>query len=192
LALHFPVAGMSCASCSTRVERASLGVPGVVEATVNLATETLQVRPGPGFDALALERAVEQAGYALPTHTLLLAVHDMTCASCVGRVEQALRGVPGVVEASVNLATETAQVRVAGAAAAPDTDAALLQAVRAAGYGAERDTAAALRPAAGRRLGEGWRVLAAALLSAPLLAPMLLWPLAGEGAMHAAMLPAWL
>ena len=192
LALHFPVAGMSCASCSTRVERASLGVPGVVEATVDLATETLQVRPGPGFDALALERAVEQAGYALPTHTLLLAVHDMTCASCVGRVEQALRGVPGVVEASVNLATETAQVRVAGAAAAPDTDAALLQAVRAAGYGAERDTAAALRPAAGRRLGEGWRVLAAALLSAPLLAPMLLWPLAGEGAMHAAMLPAWL
>jgi copper chaperone CopZ len=112
---------MSCASCTARVERAARGVPGVAEATVNLATETLQVQPGPGFDALALERAVEQAGYALPTHTLLLAVHDMTCASCVGRVEKALRRVPGVVEASVNLATETAQVRVAGAAAAPDT-----------------------------------------------------------------------
>ena len=183
---------MSCASCTARVERAALGVPGVTEASVNLATETLRVQPGPGFDALALERAVEQAGYALPTHTVMLAVHDMTCASCVGRVEKALRRVPGVIEASVNLATETAQVRVAGAAAAQDTAAALLQAVRDAGYGAELDTAAAAQPAARHRLGEGWRVLAAALLSAPLLAPMLLWPLAGEGAMHAAMPPAWL
>jgi hypothetical protein len=67
---------------------------------------------------------------------------------------------------------------------------ALLQAVRDAGYGAVLDTAAPAQPAAGRRLGEGWRVLAAALLSAPLLAPMLLWPLADEGAMHAAMPPA--
>ncbi|MFN8894075.1 MAG: heavy-metal-associated domain-containing protein, partial [Betaproteobacteria bacterium] len=98
-ALPFPVVGMSCASCSARVERAARGVPGVAEASVNLATETLRVQPGPGFDALALERAVEQAGYALPTHTVMLAVHDMSCASCVGRVEKALRRVPGVVEA---------------------------------------------------------------------------------------------
>jgi Cu+-exporting ATPase len=189
---------MSCASCTARVETAARAVLGVSEAHVNLATETLQVQPGAGFEALALERAIEQAGYALPTHTLLLAVHDMTCASCVGRVEKALRGVAGVVEAHVNLATETAQLRVAGV---PDGAAmpALLQAVRAAGYGAEPLGADAAAGAAARaaaapwwRPGEGARVLIAMLLSAPLVAPMLLWPLAGAGALHAAMPPAWL
>jgi Cu+-exporting ATPase len=183
---------MSCASCSTRVEKAARAVPGVAEASVNLATETLHVVPGPGFDALALERAVEHAGYALPTQAITLAVHDMSCASCVGRVEKALQRVPGVVEANVNLATETAQVRVAGPADAPWA-AALLQAVRAAGYGAEPMAAASPAGVASRRgPGEGARVLAAALLSAPLLWPMLLWPLGGAEAMHAAMPPPWL
>ena len=40
--------------------------------------------------------------------TLTLPVEGMTCASCVGRVERALRAVPGVIEATVNLATERA------------------------------------------------------------------------------------
>ena len=182
---------MSCASCTARVEKAARAVPGVAEASVNLATETLHLRAGPGFEPRALERAVEQAGYAIASHTLTLAVHDMSCASCVGRVEQALKRVPGVLEADVNLATETALVRVTGAeGTGAETAAALLAAARAAGYGAELDTGGAPAPAP-RRLGEGWRVLIAALLSAPLVAPMLLWPLAGAGAMHAAMSPAW-
>ncbi len=184
---------MSCASCSARVEKAARAVAGVVDAQVNLATGTLHLEPGPGFEPLALERALEQAGYALPTHGVTLALQGMTCASCVGRVEKALKRVPGVIEADVNLATETALVRVAGAQAADgDVAAALRAAVRAAGYGAELVGDAAPKAARPSGLGDGTRVLLAALLSAPLLAPMLLWPLAGEGAMHAAMPPPWL
>ena len=65
--------------------------------------------------------------------TLTLPITGMTCASCVSRVERALRQVPGVLDASVNLATNKAQVRrLAGSA----PDAALLAAVQRAGYGA--------------------------------------------------------
>lgn len=50
--------------------------------------------------------------------TLTLPIEGMTCASCVGRVEKALRAVPGVATADVNLATERAQVRTSGDAVA--------------------------------------------------------------------------
>src|SRR3546814_19021409 len=59
----------------------------------------------------------------------------MSCASCVGRIEKALKSVPGVLEASVNLATEKALVRtLAGAVPISDLEAA----VRGAGYKAKR------------------------------------------------------
>jgi len=105
-----------------------------------------------------------------------LVIGGMTCASCVGRVERALQRVPGVVEATVNLATETARVRwqVARDGAA-DLPARLQRAVRDAGYeprplatGVDDE---ALARAAVRR--EGWWVLMGALLSAPLVLPML-------------------
>ena len=131
-----PVAGMTCASCVGRVERALRAVPGVEEAAVNLATERAEVRAGAAVPREALVRAIEDAGYEVPAPaapsapagTVELAVEGMTCASCVGRVERALRAVPGVEEAAVNLATERATVR--GAA----DPAALLAAVADAGY----------------------------------------------------------
>ena len=46
--------------------------------------------------------------------TLDLGIGGMTCASCVARVEKALKKVPGVHEASINLATESARVTYAG------------------------------------------------------------------------------
>src|SRR5690606_18967436 len=71
------------------------------------------------------------------SHLLDLGISGMTCASCVGRVERALRKVPGVQEASVNLATESARIAFA-AGAGPGEDAAmealLRRAVRNAGY----------------------------------------------------------
>jgi Cu+-exporting ATPase len=103
-----------------------------------------------------------------------LAVREMTCASCVGRVEKALLKVPGVQQAEVNLATETATITLAAA-----TDPALLvAAVEKAGYGATTIEPEAPPAAAEpeRGLGEGTRVVLAALLSAPLVLPMLLMP----------------
>jgi Cu+-exporting ATPase len=111
-----------------------------------------------------------------------LAIEGMTCASCVARVEKAIRAVPGVRDASVNLATEKAAVRGEGLDVA-----AIVAAVGQAGYGA--------RPAGTERketlqqssLPSWWPVAAAALLSIPLVAPMLLRPFGVHW-----MLPGWL
>jgi len=100
-----------------------------------------------------------------------LLVGGMTCASCVNRVERALLRVPGVQEATVNLATESARVV---AAPSPDLDARLRRAVRQAGY-EPRDAAAQEEQAASPWAGF-MPVAVGLLLSAPLVAPMLLEP----------------
>ncbi len=126
-----PVEGMTCASCVRRVEKAAAAVPGVAESSVNFASETLVLKPGPGFSAEALLAAIGKAGYEAKAETLVLEVEDMTCASCVLRVEKALKTVPAVETASVNLATGEAVVKVLGGVAALP---ALAAAVAKAGY----------------------------------------------------------
>ena len=166
-----PVEGMSCASCVARVEKAARAVPGVADAAVNLATETLSFHAEPGFDPLSLAPALQRAGYAVATTEVQLAVGGMSCASCVARVEKALGQVDGVLKASVNLATETATVTVAGRTA--DT-APLAAALQRAGYTLREPAAATAAP---HGLSEGHKVILAALLSLPLVLPMLLQPL---------------
>ena len=172
LKLQIPITGMSCASCVARVEKAIGRVPGVQQASLNLATEqaslSLAAANAPAV-AAAVQAAVVKAGYGVPEETSDLRIDGMTCASCVGRVEKALSRVPGVLAASVNLATSTAQVRrLAGIAA----DAELLAAVQCAGYEAATIDSGGTAPKP--TLGDpGWRVAAAALLSAPLVLPML-------------------
>jgi Cu+-exporting ATPase len=111
------------------------------------------------------------------------AIEGMTCASCVAHVEKAFRRVPGVVDASVNLATEQAVVTLADANA--EALGRMQAAVSDAGYSAQllRD---AERPPPTRDLNPTWRVIAAALLSLPVAAPMLLMPFG----VHA-VLPGW-
>ncbi len=109
--LILPVAGMTCASCAFHVEKALKKAPGVAEAHVNLATENARVLLKTDHpDMEKLIEAVERAGYAVPTETLSFRVEGMTCASCAQHVERALRKLPGVLDAHVNLATETARV----------------------------------------------------------------------------------
>ncbi|MFD0668223.1 heavy metal translocating P-type ATPase [Ramlibacter sp. GCM10027632] len=114
--------------------------------------------------------------------TLDLGVGGMTCASCVGRVERALRKLPGVQEASVNLATESARVTYAPG---PDMEAQIRRAVRNAGY-EPRSPEAALADEASPWAGFAPVGLALAL-SLPLVLPMFA-DLAGRHWM----LPAWL
>ncbi|MCK9510538.1 MAG: heavy metal translocating P-type ATPase [Pigmentiphaga sp.] len=128
--VSLPIEGMTCASCVGRVEAALARVEGVGSVAVNLATERADIQPAGPIDRMALIQAVEKAGYDVPASTVELAVDDMTCASCVSRVEKALKAVPGVTEATVNLATERATVR--GVAAAD----ALVAAIERTGYGA--------------------------------------------------------
>ncbi len=129
-----PVEGMTCASCVKRVEKAAAKVPGVAASAVNFATETLSVTPGPGFSAEALVKAVQDAGYEAKAETVTLDIEDMTCASCVSRVEKALKSVPSVESAAVNLATGKAVVTVLGGRSAVP---ALTKAVERAGYKAK-------------------------------------------------------
>ncbi len=109
----FQIEGMTCASCVGRAERALAKVNGVQSVSVNLANETAQVVYDAPADIPALLDALTDAGYPAATQEITLNVEGMTCASCVGRVERALRKAAGVLEASVNLATETATVRFA-------------------------------------------------------------------------------
>ncbi|TPW31934.1 copper-translocating P-type ATPase [Pararhizobium mangrovi] len=126
---------MSCASCVKRVEKAIAATPGVASASVNLATERADVRFERAPDLFGVSQAIEKAGYEPVADTAELHVEGMSCASCVKRVEKALAKVPGVLEASVNLATEKATVRhLSGAVAIADLE----SAVARAGYEAER------------------------------------------------------
>ncbi|KUE88144.1 copper-transporting ATPase [Cupriavidus necator] len=184
---RLPVDGMTCASCVRRVENALARVPGVRDVAVNLATEAATLRADSGAVLPAAARAVADAGYTVPQDTIELNIADMTCASCVSRVEKALRAVPGVMEAQVNLATERASVTLLRGAA--DT-AALVAAVARAGYGATpvADAASqAPQAAQGTAFWDGpWPVAISAALSLPLVAPMVLEWLGVHW-----MLPAW-
>ncbi|WP_417283938.1 heavy metal translocating P-type ATPase [Comamonas sp.] len=135
--VELQVEGMTCASCVGRVERALKKVPGVQQAVVNLATEKASLTIDDPAQASAIlpqvVAAIEKAGYVVPTQSVDLQVNGMTCASCVGRVERALKKVPGVQSATVNLATERASVQLQG-----DTEvSALIAAIAKAGYEAQ-------------------------------------------------------
>ncbi|HDR9249952.1 heavy metal translocating P-type ATPase [Burkholderia vietnamiensis] len=205
--IELDIDGMTCASCAGRVEKALATVPGVTRASVNLATERASVDAAPDVSASRLVDAVRQAGYgatpvaATPTAdragpaSFELDIGGMTCASCAGRVEKALAAVPGVARASVNLATERASVQAGGTLDA----AALIAAVTSAGYqaslAAEAQAAAAAPDPAqttdARKRRDAIRernlVIGAAVLSTPLIVPMLVAPLGID-----AMLPGWL
>src|SRR5215210_5996694 len=104
-----PVTGMSCAACSARVEKALSRTEGVSAASVNLATGKATVE----YDldtvgATELVQTIEEAGYVAATERTDFEVIGMTCASCAGHVEKALRAVPCVL--NVNLAAEKASV----------------------------------------------------------------------------------
>lgn len=164
------ILGMTCASCTDRVEKALLAIPGVLAANVNIATDSATVTADSDVAVDDLIAAVQQAGYEMATHEVALIITGMTCASCVMRVEKALAKIPGVISASVNLATEQARIQTH-----VDIPIAVLQqAVSQAGYAAtpvsnSMETARDTKTSA---LPEWWPVALAALLTLPLAAPM--------------------
>ena len=129
--LTFGVQDMNCASCVGRVEKALLAVPGVQEAQVNLAAETATISVNELFKADDVTAALDAAGYPAELQTYRFSIENMSCASCVGRVEHALAIVPGIASVVVNLAKEEATVRVIGKTVSP---ADIAQTASAAGY----------------------------------------------------------
>ncbi|HSC80044.1 MAG TPA: heavy metal translocating P-type ATPase [Chitinolyticbacter sp.] len=165
--LTLPITGMTCAACATRIEKVLNRQPGVT-ATVNFATESAQVELS---DAATVDTAVatiRKAGYDVPESTLTLALEGMSCAACATRIEKVLNRLPGIT-ASVNFASETAQLRASGAI----DEAAAIAAVVKAGYSARAitpDTPTGHHEAALRRTRLAFA--AAAILTAPLLIEM--------------------
>ncbi len=150
--ITLPVTGMTCAMCVKNVERSLKRADGVAAVSVNLATEKATI----AYDAARLNtkdliERLESAGYGVAAASLDLPVTGMTCAMCQKNVERALNKADGVINATVNLASEKASIAyLPGVARRRD----LVAAVEGAGYGVI-DTAAADAPedaeAAGRQ-----------------------------------------
>ncbi len=111
------VKGMHCASCSSRIERVVGNMDGVHEASVNLAAETLSLKlHEPDFDIELIAQKVKDLGFQLilrqpkEKRKLRLKISGMHCGACSARIERVVRKLDGVETASVNLATETAQI----------------------------------------------------------------------------------
>jgi Cu+-exporting ATPase len=147
-----PVKGMSCASCVRRVERTLSKKEGVTEASVNFAAEKASVSYEPTATSPdELVGAIRDAGYDADVRETTFGVTGMTCASCVGRVERALKKVPGVLEASVNLATEKATVGyIAGEVEPRDLE----RAIEGAGYGVIREEESSMEDSHEREYGK--------------------------------------
>lgn len=156
--------GLSCGACVGRAEAALTRVPNVTAARVNLADRSAHVTGGSLQD---IQSALSAAGYPARRGMIELSVEGLHCASCVGRVETALREVPGVTDARVNLATQRATLETYEGAVSAD---ALIDAIERSGYGAhplsdDRDaetTRQAAEIAQARR-----RMILAAVLTAP-------------------------
>ncbi|WP_111858469.1 heavy metal translocating P-type ATPase [Acinetobacter sp. CFCC 10889] len=128
------IEGMTCASCVGRVEKALKKVEGVETANVNLATEKAVISSSKPLKREDLIKAVERAGYDVAASPVIeLTIEGMTCASCVARVEKALKKVEGVQQANVNLATEQAWIQTDAHVSSER----LIQAVQKAGYDAK-------------------------------------------------------
>ncbi len=166
--IRLQISGMTCASCVGRVEKSLLAVAGVQKVSVNLATEQAEVSADDSVSVSALADAVRKAGYDVASRDIDLQIEGMSCASCVGRVEKALLKVPGVSSVQVNLATERASIKALSA-----VDMSVLKAaIEKAGYAAKSIEQAA--QAGPKRWPDWWPVALGAVLTIPLVAPMLL------------------
>jgi len=182
------ITGMTCTTCASTIEKALSETPGVEQASVSFASEKASIEYDPTkVDLARIKNAISQVGYGVATKKSVFPVGGMTCASCVARVEKALSEVPGVVSASVNLASEKATVEYTEGTELN----ALRRAVKDAGYelgpevqALEDVTTASQRESRALRN----RVIVAAVLAISIMAigfgtsfvgkPYLLWALA--------------
>ena len=151
-ALSIGIEGMTCSSCAARVEKLLGRLPGISRATVSFSTESALLESDSVVDLATVRQAIEKAGFHVPEENRVLAITGMTCSSCAARVEKVLAGVPGVVSAVVNLATEKAHVTLTRGV----PTSALIEAVRKAGYDAALQTEGSPATAASVRQGAEW------------------------------------
>jgi len=186
--IELPIAGMTCAACSARLEKNLNKLPGV-KAAINLASEKARIEFDPELNSSAeLVQAIQKTGFSVPDQELVLELEGMTCAACAARIEKVLNKIDGV-SATVNFATEKARIRVAPGAATLET---LIAAVAKAGYGAHESIGTSRAEEKQRRAVAYQKELRvfwiAAALTLPLVAQMSVMFLGH----HEDILPRWL
>ncbi|HYM68372.1 MAG TPA: cation transporter [bacterium] len=135
------VEGLHQAPAAARLERALAGVRGVQGVSLNLATEKMRVTHDPAAaDLRRLVEVVRSVGCDVRASHAVIGVDNIGCPSCATRIEDALRGVGGVLDAAVDLPTRRAIVSyLPGHVTQRD----LAQAIREAGYQPTRAPAGA-------------------------------------------------
>ncbi|MEM8777141.1 MAG: heavy metal translocating P-type ATPase [Pseudomonadota bacterium] len=101
--------GMHCASCANRVERVLNKISGIRNSSVNFAMETARIE----LESASLADVTDtlaKAGYLVRETHSQIAIAGMHCASCVTRIEEIIRKIPGVTSANVNFAVGSALV----------------------------------------------------------------------------------
>ncbi|OCS85146.1 heavy metal translocating P-type ATPase [Caryophanon tenue] len=114
------ISGMTCAACSTRIEKVLNKMDGIEQANVNLALEKSTIQyDAEKLDVLAIETKIDKLGYGVVKEKLELNITGMTCAACSTRIEKGLQRMDGIDEANVNLALEKATIAYHPAAVTP-------------------------------------------------------------------------
>lgn len=109
--VSFPVTGMSCASCASKIEKGLSSLSGIVDASVNFAAEKVTVSYDPAQVHINdFIKTIKELGYGAGAATVVLPIQGMSCASCVEKITKGLNGMEGVVSAVVNFATEKATI----------------------------------------------------------------------------------
>ncbi len=135
--ITIPVTGMTCANCAANIERNIKRLPGILDANVNFASERASLSFDPSrVQIKEILDQVKDTGFGVPKATVEFPVTGMTCANCAMNIERTLKKkVPGVLEASVNFASERARVDYLPSVTGLDD---MIKAVEEAGYGAIR------------------------------------------------------
>ncbi len=130
--IEIPILNLDCATCVQTIERVLQELEGVKKASVNFATAKAHVTYDPQqVSLLDIEQAIKKAGYSVGGAEVQIGIKDFRCASCVTYIENALKATPGVLNATVNVATQKAVVQYIPG---PASLSMLAHAIESAGY----------------------------------------------------------
>ena len=133
--LAIPVSGMTCANCAANIERGLKKLNGVIDASVNFASEQAYVTYDTGKILLKdITEKINSLGYKAVTSKAELPITGMSCVNCAINIERVLnKNVSGLVNVYVNFAAERVHVEyLPGVTSIED----IISAIRKAGYDA--------------------------------------------------------
>jgi Cu+-exporting ATPase len=165
------ITGMTCAACSNRIEKKLSKTEGLSNVSVNLQTEKAVFNFNNADDIRSAVKVIENLGYGVKKNKSILNIKGMTCAACSSRIEKKLNKTAGVLNASVNLTTEKADIEYLEETVSENN---LLETVNSLGYQATsaNNTKTGSQKAISEENLQRYKLIFSAVLSFPLLAGM--------------------